>query len=409
MPCVHRAIVTPVPGDPQRENTEDGLRDEHFSDQENAPPPPPIRPPAETTTQQNAGELGEAWEDTDFNRNRLRISLNKGAEEDEAGRGACPVSPVRGGGPESPTGQGRSLRYRQVNSPESDRLSAAEGRVDGYGQRSRMDMLGSPSRHVYSSQPAQMLSVDPGCRGDRQASGRQEVSVASVDQEAHSNAFIRSVPLAEEEDFDSKEWVIIDKEAELRDFHPTTSGTTDEEPEELRPLEEQEERRRLRAGGGELVVRPKTNTRDSSRGMLTLTEEEASRRSGESPAQSPCHSLPSGRPRRRESEPTGPQKPLEEDRHQPRPNQLRRLASYVFSSSTLETEQYPHAGGSFIQRSRSAESSPAHATSATASARRRHAGTLPMPGSPRSRHSVLNVSRSQLQQMLAKLMNKNSS
>ncbi|MED6282539.1 hypothetical protein CHARACLAT_033134, partial [Characodon lateralis] len=135
MPCVHRAIVTPVPGDPQRENTEDGLRDEHFSDQENAPPPPPIRPPAETTTQQNAGEPGEAWEDTDFNRNRLRISLNKGAEEDEAGRGACPVSPVRGGGPESPTGQGRSLRYRQVNSPESDRLSAAEGRVDGYGQR----------------------------------------------------------------------------------------------------------------------------------------------------------------------------------------------------------------------------------------------------------------------------------
>lgn len=73
--------------------------------------------------------------------------------------------------------------------------------------------------------------------------------MASVDQEAHSNAFIRSVPLAEEEDFDSKEWVIIDKETELRDFQPTTSGTTDEEPEELRPLEEQEERRRLRAGG----------------------------------------------------------------------------------------------------------------------------------------------------------------
>ncbi|XP_015236427.1 PREDICTED: tau-tubulin kinase 1 [Cyprinodon variegatus] len=304
------AIVTPVPGDPQRENTEDGLRDEHFSDQENAPPPPPSRPPPETATQPNAGEPGEAWEDTDFNRNRLRISLNKGPEEEEAGRAAGPVSPVRGGGPESPTGQGRSLRYRRVNSPESDRLSAAEGRVDGYGQRSRMDMLGSPSRHVYSSQPAQMLSVDPGCRGDRQASGRQEVSVASVDQEAHSNAFIRSVPLAEEEDFDSKEWVIIDKEAELRDFHPTTSGTTDEEPEELRPLEEQEERRRLRAGGGELVVRPKTHTRDSSRGMLTLTEEEASRRSGGSPAQSPCHSLPSGRPRRRESEPTGPQRPV---------------------------------------------------------------------------------------------------
>uniref|UniRef100_A0A3Q2V904 non-specific serine/threonine protein kinase n=2 Tax=Haplochromini TaxID=319058 RepID=A0A3Q2V904_HAPBU len=400
------AIVTPVPGDLQRENTD--VQDEHLSDQENAPPPPPSRPPGETGVQ-HPGETGEGWDDTDFNRNRLRISLTKGAQEEEAIRGACPVSPVRGVGPESPTGQGRSLRYRRVNSPESDRLSAAEGRADAYGQRSRMDILGSPSRHVYSSQPAQMLSVDPGCRGDRQVSGRQEVSVASVDQEAHSNAFIRSVPLAEEEDFDSKEWVIIDKEAELRDFLPTTSGTTDEEPEELRPLEEQEERRRLRAGGAEPVVRPKTHTRESSRGMLTLTEEEASRKSGGSPAQSPCHSLPSGRPRRRESEPTGPQRPLEEDRHQPRPNQLRRLASYVFSSSTLETEQYPHGGGNFIQRSRSAESSPAHVNATATSTRRRHAGTLPTPGSPRSRHSVLNMSRAQLQHVLAKLMNKNNS
>ncbi|XP_028306808.1 tau-tubulin kinase 1-like isoform X2 [Gouania willdenowi] len=303
------AIVTPVPGDVQRENTDDVLQDEHLSDQENAPPAPPCRLPVDPGLQQ-ASEPGEAWENTDFNRNRLRISLNKGAPEDDGGRGAGPSSPIRGGAPDSPTGQGRSLRYRRVNSPESERLSAAECRADGYGQRSRMDILGSPSRHVYSSQPAQMLSVDPGCRGDRQTSGRQEVSVASVDQEAHSNAFIRSVPLAEEEDFDSKEWVIIDKEAELRDFLPSTSGTTDEEPEELRPLEEQEERRRLRAAGAELVVRPKTHTRESSRGMLTLTEEEASRRSAGSPAHSPCHSMPSGRPRRRESEPTGPQRPV---------------------------------------------------------------------------------------------------
>lgn len=103
-----------------------------------------------------------------------------------------------------------------------------------------MDLLGSPSRFVLSSQPALMFSVD-GCH------------------EGHSNAFIRSVPLAEEEDFDSREWVMIDKEAELRDFQPTTSGTTDDEPEELRPLEEQEEMRRRRGErGNEVVVRPKT-------------------------------------------------------------------------------------------------------------------------------------------------------
>uniref|UniRef100_A0A8C4ZRW2 Protein kinase domain-containing protein n=1 Tax=Gadus morhua TaxID=8049 RepID=A0A8C4ZRW2_GADMO len=308
------AVVSSVPGgDVLRENTDDVLQDEHLSDQENAPPagPQPGRPSGEPAPQA-PGEGGEGWEDTDFNRNKLRISLTKVScvRSEEASRGACPVSPGRGGAVESPGAQVRSLRYRRINSPESDRVSAADGRADVNGQRSRMDILGSPSRHVYSSQPAQMLSID-GCRGDRQASGRQDGSVASGDQEAHSNAFIRSVPLAEEEDFDSKEWVIIDKETELRDFQPTTSGTTDEEPEELRPLEEQEEKRRLRT----LVVRPKTHGRDSSRGMLTLTEEEASRRSGGSPAQSPCHSLPSGRPRRRESDPIGPHRPVRASEH----------------------------------------------------------------------------------------------
>lgn len=69
---IHRAVVTPGPGDAQRENTDDVLQDEHLSEQENAPPPPPPgRVPAEP------GELGDAWEDTDFNRNRLRISLAK--------------------------------------------------------------------------------------------------------------------------------------------------------------------------------------------------------------------------------------------------------------------------------------------------------------------------------------------
>ncbi|MFT7805567.1 tau-tubulin kinase 1-like [Arapaima gigas] len=401
--------VTSVPGDPQRENTDDVLQDEHLSDQENAPPAVPGRPAETLVTAE-----GEGWEDTDFNRNKLRISIGKGAAEEDPNRGACPVSPVRGVPPESPSTQVRSLRYRRVNSPESERLSAADGRPDGYDKRSRMDMLGSPSRHLYSSQPAQMLSVDT-AHGDRQASGRIEVS-ASVEHEALSNAF-RSVPLAEEEDFDSKEWVIIDKETELKDFHPgaepTTSGTTDEEPEELRPYEDPEERRRH---GAEAVVRPKTQD-GKLRTMLPLTEEDTSRRStrrpstsesrqeggGPSPTHSPCHSLPSARPKRRESEPSGPQRPLEEDRQHsqhsfPRSSQLRRLASYVFSSSTLETELYPHPGGTLIQRSRSAESSPARGPS------RRH---MPLvAGSPRPRHSVLNVSRLQIQQMLAKLMNK---
>ncbi|XP_010074852.1 PREDICTED: tau-tubulin kinase 1, partial [Pterocles gutturalis] len=408
--------VTPVPGDLLRENTEDVLQGEHLSDQENAPPILSGRPVEGLGQAPNtAFNEAEVWEETDVNRNKLRISISKTQcmVEEEQRNGVCPSSPVRVP-PESPTAQVRSLRYRRVNSPESERLSTADGKADLHERRSRMDLPGSPSRLMCSSQPAQMLSIDTG-QADRQASGRMDVS-ASVEHEALSNAF-RSVPLAEEEDFDSKEWVIIDKETELKDFHPgaepSTSGTTDEEPEELRPIEEGEERRRL---GADAAVRPKTHD-GRSRGMQPVTEEDSSHRhegpsqtvsdskheqQTASPAHSPLHSAPAIRQRRRESEPTGPQRQLEEDRPSqhslPRYSPLRRLASSVFSSSTLETEHYPHVGGTFIQRSRSAESSPVRMP------HRRH---MPLTaGNHRLMPSVLRISRSQLQQVWARFTHK---
>uniref|UniRef100_G1PCL3 non-specific serine/threonine protein kinase n=1 Tax=Myotis lucifugus TaxID=59463 RepID=G1PCL3_MYOLU len=320
--------VTPVPGDLLRENTEDVLQGEHLSDQENAPPILPGRlpeglGPGPLLAPHPGGPEAEVWEETDVNRNKLRINIGKTpcVAEEEQNRGVgVPSSPVRAP-PDSPTTPVRSLRYRRVNSPESERLSTADGRAELHERRSRMDLPGSPSRQACSSQPAQMLSVDTG-QADRQASGRMDVS-ASVEQEALSNAF-RSVPLAEEEDFDSKEWVIIDKETELKDFppgaEPSTSGTTDEEPEELRPLPEEGEERR-RPG-------PEPSARPRGRCMQTLAEEDLrqtpcqfpppqlSQADGRSetsqpptpgsPSHSPLHSGP--RPRRRESDPTGPQR-----------------------------------------------------------------------------------------------------
>lgn len=93
---------------------------------------------------------------------------------------------------------------------------------------------------------------------------------------------------------------------------------------------------------------------------------------------------------------------LEEDRPSqhslPRYSPLRRLASSVFSSSTLETEHYPHVGGTFIQRSRSAESSPVRMP------HRRH---MPLTaGNHRLMPSVLRISRSQLQQVWARFTHK---
>ncbi len=65
--------MTPMPGDLQRENTDDVVQDEHLSDQENAPPIPSGRPADGSQLPTDA----EGWEETDINRNKLRINLGK--------------------------------------------------------------------------------------------------------------------------------------------------------------------------------------------------------------------------------------------------------------------------------------------------------------------------------------------
>lgn len=66
--------MTPVPGELPRENTDDVLQDEHLSDQENAPPALIPSRPSEPAP---APPVGEGWDETDFNRNKLRISISK--------------------------------------------------------------------------------------------------------------------------------------------------------------------------------------------------------------------------------------------------------------------------------------------------------------------------------------------
>lgn len=192
--------VTPVPGDVLRENTEDVLQGEHLSDQENAPPILPGRPPEGLGTGSHlsphpGGPEAEVWEETDVNRNKLRINIGKVkggvgedlgplylcptsasagtsctppppwphpnpafqlpsspwvpptpahaqlspqtpcvAEEEQSRGVGVPSSPVRAP-PDSPTTPVRSLRYRRVNSPESERLSTADGRVELHERR----------------------------------------------------------------------------------------------------------------------------------------------------------------------------------------------------------------------------------------------------------------------------------
>ncbi|XP_051881429.1 tau-tubulin kinase 1-like [Pristis pectinata] len=279
--------VTPVPGDVQRENTDDVLQDEHLSDQENAPAMIPGRPTDLSGAPPNLALETDAWDETDINRNKLRISMSKCVLEDEPSRLPCPGSPVRGA---TESGQA-GLRYRRVNSPESDRLSTTDARGEALDKRSRVEMLGSPSRQP---QAGLLSSGKEQAAGERPVSRRMEAS-ASVEQEALSTAF-RSVPLAEEEDFDSREWVIIDK-TELKDFQPgveaSSSGTTDEEPEELRPLE------------GAEAARPRVPDQEGSRrtAQCPSTSESGRELRASSPGRSPLHhSQPAPHTVRHESE-----------------------------------------------------------------------------------------------------------
>lgn len=96
-PGLSRVVnVTPVPGDLLRENTEDVLQGEHLSDQENAPPLLPGRPPeglgpSAHLVPHPGGPEAEVWEETDVNRNKLRINIGKVTAVREKGEVASPT------------------------------------------------------------------------------------------------------------------------------------------------------------------------------------------------------------------------------------------------------------------------------------------------------------------------------
>lgn len=96
LPALPRVVnVTPVPGDLLRENTEDVLQGEHLSDQENAPPILPGRPPeglgpGPHLVPHTGGPEAEVWEETDVNRNKLRINIGKVIASRQKGVGSLP-------------------------------------------------------------------------------------------------------------------------------------------------------------------------------------------------------------------------------------------------------------------------------------------------------------------------------
>ncbi|XP_054828805.1 tau-tubulin kinase 2 isoform X2 [Eublepharis macularius] len=263
------ANATPIPGDLLRENTDEVFPDEQLSDGENGIPigiSPEKLPesPGHLHPQEK-----DVWEEMDANRNKTKLGVHKAATEEENSHG--PIngmlnapslgSPVRVRS--ETTQQDRDFplvrKLRSIHSfelekrltleskPDTDKfleicmekkkrgLNAGKESAAAASQKTPLPAVTSCNEHVWhydeeylpeGSKPASGYSPEQGDGGV--SNGYVAVNLSSCQQEV-----------------DSKEWVIVDKERDLQDFrtngvlgHKTTGSPSDDEPEVLQVLEE---------------------------------------------------------------------------------------------------------------------------------------------------------------------------
>ncbi|KAB0397886.1 hypothetical protein E2I00_004515, partial [Balaenoptera physalus] len=306
--------VTPVPGDLLRENTEDVLQGEHLSDQENAPPILPGRPPEGPGSSPHlvphpGGPEAEVWEETDVNRNKLRINIGKvtaAAEGDAGGLPPPTLLPTRG--PLSPAACLLAL-------------PAWPGPIPGSpaSQCSDLPLSPSPQKITCPQLPCQPHSwsspvLQTPCVVEEEQSRVAGVPSSPVRAPPDSPTTpVRSLHYRRVNSPESERLSTVDGRVELHERRLDAGALN----AKLRHVDIVLGWESLEfVGGGE------TSQVTDGSARLTLA---------------PGLFLAAG------------PDALEEDRlsgHSlPRYSPLRRLASSVFSSSTLETEHYPHPGG----------------------------------------------------------------
>ncbi|XP_078466476.1 uncharacterized protein LOC144729835 [Lampetra planeri] len=291
---------TPQPGaDVLRENTDEVLQDEHLSDQDNlgggggvvggaaqpgGPPPRGAEAGGPHLPHMAFNLEAETWDETDFNRNRLRINICKtqcGTEEDHSPGGVC-GSPLARAQLEAvlrdrlPGERPLSWKLVGLNGPDSaeryllaslqaaradcaaeargataqdDRGAALHGSGSasaagagsgsgagpgsaGHAERragggsSRVASLGDAVAHGRgkSSIEATAAAVPPRSEGEAVsgptgAGGAGAGGAASPEQANPSSGFVSVCGGAPSDD-----WVLVDKEGELRDFLPISGA-----------------------------------------------------------------------------------------------------------------------------------------------------------------------------------------
>lgn len=263
------ANATPIPGDLLRENTDEVFPDEQLSDGENGIP-------VGVSPDKLPGSLGhprpqekDVWEEMDANRNKIKLGICKAATEEENSHGQANGivnapslgSPVRVRSEITQPDRDVPLvrKLRSIHSFELEKRLTLEPKpdTDKFLETCMEKMQKESSAGKESLLPALLHKpcIPAVTRADHiwhydeeylpDASKPASANTPEQADGGGSNGFIAVNLSSCKQDVDSKEWVIVDKEQDLRDFrtnealgHKTTGSPSDEEAEVLQVLEE---------------------------------------------------------------------------------------------------------------------------------------------------------------------------
>lgn len=273
------ANATPIPGDLLRENTDEVFPDEQLSDGENGIP-------AAVSPDKLPGSLGhprpqekDVWEEMDINKNKIKLGICKAATEEENSHGQV-------NGIVNAPSLGSPIRVRsEITQPDRDVPLVRKLRsIHSFELEKRLTLEPKPDTDKFLETCMEKMQKDS-------SAGKEPVlpalphkpCVPAVPRTDHiwhydeeyppdaskpasantpeqadgggSHGFIAVNLSSCKQEVDSKEWVIVDKEQDLRDFrtnevlgHKTTGSPSDEEPEVLQVLEGSPQDEKIQVG-----------------------------------------------------------------------------------------------------------------------------------------------------------------
>ncbi|XP_019500554.1 PREDICTED: tau-tubulin kinase 2 isoform X3 [Hipposideros armiger] len=273
------ANATPIPGDLLRENTDEVFPDEQLSDGENGIP-------VGVSPDKLPGSLGhprpqekDVWEEMDANKNKIKLGICKAATEEENSHGQA-------NGILNAPSLGSPIRVRsEITQPDRDVPLVRKLRsIHSFELEKRLILEPKPDTDKFLETCLEKMQKDA-CAGkesvlsallhkpcvptrahtdhiwhfdEEYLPDASKPASANTPEQADgggSHGFIAVNLSSCKQEVDSKEWVIVDKEQDLRDFrtnealgHKTTGSPSDEEPEVLQVLEESPQEEKLRLG-----------------------------------------------------------------------------------------------------------------------------------------------------------------